>query len=467
MRRRSALGIGITRAKARLATVFFALVVSVTDLLPPRIRYGYVHRFTRLIFREPWTRLEAGTRTQSPILQPSGVARAQTRGIDETVCALVAGAVDVGGIGSVIELLTQGLPAAGIRPVLICSDDGRRVARIRDRGIEVVTVQSEADTTRAIAARPIDVIQLHAAPEPMERAAIASGIPLVPVLHNTEIHFSDTRWRRFATLLGKSAAAIAVSELVRVFHAGHAPHELCDRITVVPNAVPAHGPATQDQRRAARIAVERAIGTDVADDAIFVTLARYDAQKNIAGLVASWLSSVRDPTARLVIAGEPSDWAEARLADAVRRCSPRADRVHLLAASDAWTLLAASDGFILDSFFEGWPVAATEAAAMGLPLVISDVGGARELASMATHSIVIPNPCGRADTVSDRAVARARRRFRHQRNAGALGEAVDAVAGRTTSGRPSVPAATDDRMGAMIEGHASVLRAAARKAIRR
>ena len=70
----------------------------------------------------------------------------------------------------------------------------------------------------------------------------------------------------------------------------------------------------------------------------------------------------------------------------------------LLGSSDARTLLAAADGFVLDSFFEGWPVAATEAASMGLSLVLSDFGGARELiARDPSHSVLIPNPCGLAD----------------------------------------------------------------------
>ena len=451
------------RTRARIASVFFSAVITMTDLLPPRLRYGYVHRLTRLLFRSRLPKLDAAIApTPSPVGQSSGIVEESAHGTERVVCALVAGALDIGGIGSVIEVLTQGLPTVGIRPVVICLRDGMRAARIRDRGVEVVVVRSEADAVRAIVSLAPNVIQLHAAPEPLENAAIASGIPLVPVLHNTEIHFSDARWQRFSTLLARSAAAIAVSELVRAFHAEHLPNSLRDRITVVPNAVPTHGVATVAQGEAARVAVERIVGAPLADAVVFASLARYDAQKNIAGLVASFLSSVRDPRARLVIAGEPSDWAELRLADAIRRCSPRADRVHLLAGSDARTLLAASDGFILNSFFEGWPVAATEAAAMGLPLILSDVGGARELVARdPDRSIVVPNPCGRADGVSDGSVARARRSFRHQSNAVALGAAVDAVVGRAAAGSSVVPLPAPDLMQIMMEGHAMVLRAAA------
>lgn len=457
----------LDRVQARLASVFFSAAITLTDLLPPGVRYGYVHRFTRLLFRSRWPRLDAtGTPASPPKGRASSVAEGASDAAEDVVCALVVGALDIGGIGSVIEVLTQGLPTVGIRPVVVCLGDGARAARIRDRGVEVVAVRSEVDAVRAIDSLTPDVIQLHAAPEPLENAAIASGVPLVPVLHNTEIHFSDARWQRFTALLARSAAAIAVSELVRAFHADHVPSALRHRITVVPNAVPTNGVPTAAQRQAARMAVERVIGAPLADAVVFVSLARYDAQKNIAGLVASFLTSVRDPRARLIVAGEPSDWAELRLADAIRRCNSRADRVHLLAESDARTLLAASDGFILNSFFEGWPVAATEAEAMGLPLILSDVGGARELVARdPDRSMVVPNPCGRADGVSDVIVARARRRFRHQSNAVALGAAVDAVAGRAAAGASPVPAPATGLMRDMMDGHATVVRAAAMSTI--
>ena len=41
-------------------------------------------------------------------------------------------------------------------------------------------------------------------------------------------------------------------------------------------------------------------------------------------------------------------------------------------------LLAAADGFVLDSFFEGWSLASMEALFAGVPMVLSEVGGARE-----------------------------------------------------------------------------------------
>ena len=447
------------RAAARAEAAFFGAVVTATDLLPPRIRYGYVHPLTAGMFRRPLRVLAAtGVRSGATAAPPA------TSSLPATLCcALLTGSMEVGGIGSVVEVLAMAFPMAGVRAVVICTADGARAARLRSRGVEVVVVANEAEAARALRGLDPDVIESHGAPEPLEDAATASGIPVVPVLHNMEIHFSRARWRRFARLLGRSPAAIGVSESVREFHARQVGAELAERIRVVANAVPSEGAPRADERRAARAALERTLETDLAGDFVFVSLTRYDAQKNVAGLVSSFLAAVTADRVRLVVAGEPSDWAELRRADALRRCSDRADRVTLLGSSDARALLAAADGFILDSFFEGWPVAATEAAEAGLGLVLGDFGGARELVDRDRgRSLLIPNACGPAERVSDAAVARARRRCRRQPNALELGAAVDALVrrARDVSRAPVRSWAPAEQLATMVEGHADVLRRA-------
>lgn len=447
------------RVAARAEAAFFGAVVTATDLLPPRIRYGYVHPLTAWMFRRP-LRILAATAVRSG----ASAAPPATSSLPGTLCcALLTGSMEVGGIGSVVEVLATGLPMAGVRAVVICTAEGARVARLRSRGVDVVVVANEAEAEQALRELNPDVIQSHAAPEPLEDAATASGIPVVPVLHNMEIHFSRARWRRFARLLGSSAAAIGVSESVREFHARHVGAALAERIRVVANAVPSEGAPEADERRAARAALGRTLGTDLAGDFVLVSLARYDAQKNVAGLVSSFLATVTADQVRLIVAGEPSDWAELRRADALRRSSERADRVALLGSSDARALLAAADAFILDSFFEGWPVAATEAAATGLGLVLGDFGGARELVDRDRGgSLLIPNACGPAERVSDAAVARARRRCSRQPNAHELGAAVDALVLRVrdASQAPLRSWAPGEQLAAMVEGHADVLRRA-------
>lgn len=449
-----------TRASARVTALLLGVVTGVTGMLPPRIRYGYAHRITGVLLRKPLPAvhaLNAGQKSGSP---------APVTRIGDLRCVLAGGELDVGGIGSVVEMLAARLPATGVTSAVICVDDGARAQRMRDAGIEVRSVHDKASALRALEELCPDVIQLHGAPAYLEAAAQESRAPLVPVMHNTEIHYSRARWRRFSQALSESSSAVAVSELVRTFHAGHLPAPLRSRITVIPNGAPGVGAPDVHQRRDARGRLERAVGARFSDDVVFVCLARYDAQKNIAGTVASFLACVAAGVpAQLVIAGEPSDWVELRRSEAIRRGSRDADRVHLLATSDARTLLAAADAFVLNSFFEGWPVAATEAWAAGLPLILSDFGGARELVGRdPARSVLITNGAGEANEVTDARVERARWRAGRQRNSSDLGGAILRVVDTVHSERalPFAPRAASDGVAAMIDAHARVLRDAAR-----
>src|SRR5581483_4113978 len=53
--------------------------------------------------------------------------------------------------------------------------------------------------------------------------------------------------------------------------------------------------------------------------------------------------------------------------------------------------LAAADIFLLPSLSEGSPIAVMEAMAMGLPVVVTDVGGNRELVADGVHGYVVPS----------------------------------------------------------------------------
>lgn len=430
--------------------------MTLTDLLPPRIRYGYVHPLTARVLQHPLPEVTAVV-TQSD--RPRREAASGPS--DALVVALVADHLDVGGIGAVIEMLADALPRQGVRPVVVCHGDGVRARRMRERGIEVRSAHG-GGTAELFA--DVEVIELHSAPRYLETLAVASDLPLVTAMHNTEIHFTRTRWRQIDALMRRSSAGIAVSDTVREFHARHLPPDLRSRLVVVPNGAPAVATIDAHERGAARRALAERLAVDLDGDFVIVCLARYDSQKNVAGTVASLLHAFERPGldhVRFVYAGTPSDWAELRRADAIRRASPHADRVHLLGNSDPYTLLSAADAFLLNSFFEGWPVAATEAAAAGLPLVLSDVGGARELVSAdPSRATLLPNAAGDAAEVSDARVRAARRHARRQRNRDDLADAVRRLAEEAAPGPRLRPAETAVSVDAMAAGHARVLSAA-------
>ena len=78
---------------------------------------------------------------------------------------------------------------------------------------------------------------------------------------------------------------------------------------------------------------------------------------------------------------------------------------HRGAVADVGTFLSAADAFVSNSFHEGWSVAASEAAWVGLPVVLSDTGGAAELTGPdGAYGILVPNPIGDPLRVDKRAL---------------------------------------------------------------
>ena len=58
---------------------------------------------------------------------------------------------------------------------------------------------------------------------------------------------------------------------------------------------------------------------------------------------------------------------------------------------DAFAWYAASDCFILPSYREGFPNTVLEAGAMGLPCIVTDINGSREIVEDGKNGIVIPS----------------------------------------------------------------------------
>ena len=446
------------RISGAVSATLFGLIADGTSILPPRWRYAYIHPITRRLFPRQLGVLRA-LANASP---PSSIIAQRPADI---VCAIVTDKLDVGGIGAVVEMLVRGLGDFGVRPVVVCQGDGPRAQRLRELGVVVISVADGATDISAVRAARADVVQVHSAPPLLEQAAIDSGVPLIAVLHNTEIHYSRLQWSRFAILCSRASATAAVSRVVKDFHRRHLPATASDVCAIIPNGAPHRMRADHEGRSIARDLLSHAIGHDLTDAVVFVCLARYDSQKNIAGTVASFLraSATTEFPVHLVIAGEPSDWIELRRAEGIRRRSRYSDRVHLLGQSDATGLLNAGDVFLLDSFFEGWPVAASEALDAGLPLMLSDVGGAAELvASDPERSILIPNAAGPADAVTDARVGRARRRSGRQENGAQFTAAIVNLASRIVQDRADSPhmgsTVSGGSVTGMVRAHAELIR---------
>jgi glycosyltransferase involved in cell wall biosynthesis len=115
------------------------------------------------------------------------------------------------------------------------------------------------------------------------------------------------------------------------------------------------------------------------------TVGRLIPQKGVGYLLSAVPEILRArPDTHLIVVGD----GELRGAlEAHCRALAVADRVHFLGASERpWRLLASCDVIALPSLFEGLPLTALEALAVGRPVVATDVGGVAE--------VVVPHRTG-------------------------------------------------------------------------
>jgi glycosyltransferase involved in cell wall biosynthesis len=171
--------------------------------------------------------------------------------------------------------------------------------------------------------------------------------------------------------------------------------------------------------RVARTTARDALG--LRDEFLFVSLSRHTLQKNTYALADAFLEMAPSRrTAHLLICGRVEDPEYARQVVSLRQRSASANRLHLRHNTDRIdVVLAAADAFVLDSYFEGWSLASMEALGAGVPVLLSDVGGAREqLTGGPAKGLLVSNPLG--DPLSVNWESMSSTRYARQTNRGEL-----------------------------------------------
>lgn len=120
------------------------------------------------------------------------------------------------------------------------------------------------------------------------------------------------------------------------------------------------------------------------DGFIWLTVGRITEQKDYPNLFRALAAAPSPSLLWLVGEGELREECEAMVADL-----GLGSRVRFLGVrKDVHELMSAADGFVLGSAWEGLPMVLLEAAASGLPMVATDVGGVSEVVRPGTGLLV-------------------------------------------------------------------------------
>jgi glycosyltransferase involved in cell wall biosynthesis len=378
-------------------------------------------------------------------------------------CMVATGTLDLGGLEIVALFLAHGLPSHGLDTVVAhtpLARSGERPAdSLRCDGVPVVKL-SQHDIRPWLETHRPDVISMHCPPDWLVAAAAEARIPTIETLHGMHSFFDRDTWPSEQLRSRQITGFVAVSELVRRQYLRANPEYLPERIVTIPNGVDSHHIIHRDRS-------EARAWLGLRNEFLFVSLARYALQKNTFGLVTAFSDVGRMcPEAHLLVAGGIVDPFYFEQVRRLRDGSPCAGQIHLHGpCPDVSTVLAAADAFVLDSFFEGWSLASMEALFAGLPVILSEVGGAREQAGEnGRRGFVVGNPLGDPEAVDWPSMGRVR--FCSQVNRAALIEAMCAVvAGRDhwREAREELKAESANRFSidACVQRHADLLTRAA------
>jgi glycosyltransferase involved in cell wall biosynthesis/ribosomal protein S18 acetylase RimI-like enzyme len=303
-----------------------------------------------------------------------------------------------------------------------------------------------------------DLVHTHN-PKPGVIGRVAARLAGVPVVVNT-VHglyaTPEDPFRKRAAVLGLEWLAARCSDLE--LYQSEEDLRWARRIRLVPRRrsellgngtdLDHFDPGLVGVERVAELRRELGLPQDVL---VVGMVGRLVAEKGYRELFAA-AHAVRqaDPRVRFLAVGAPDlDKADAITGAELKRAG--GDLCFAGWRDDVRDLLAAVDIFVLASWREGMPRSAIEAAAMGKPLVLTDIRGCREVARHEREALLVPprDPEALAaavlrlagdPTLRERLGAAARRRALERFGEAAVAERV-AASYRTLLGPPIPPAA--------------------------
>ncbi|RBM05601.1 glycosyl transferase family 1 [Streptomyces sp. PT12] len=322
------------------------------------------------------------------------------RRVPKTVMHLVQ-PVD-GGVARVVTDLVRAQTTNGMRAVVACPSGGwlERAAAaagaevrlwLAERGPGLNLPWEAACAARVIRRARPDVVHLHSAKAGLAgRLALRGRLPTVFQPHAWSFEAVGqpgdrlaAGWERFGARWAHRVLCVSEAERARGERAG-----VAARWAVIPNGVDLErfSPAGGVARRQARAALA-AVHALPQRAPLVVCVGRLCHQKGQDTLLRAWpWVTARLPEARLALVGEGPE------GNALRSAAPPS-ALFAGHSDDIKPWYAAADVVVLPSRWEGMALAPLEAMAAGRPVVLTDVGGARETLppGHAPHCLVPPD----------------------------------------------------------------------------
>jgi glycosyltransferase involved in cell wall biosynthesis len=325
-----------------------------------------------------------------------------------TKLLMVVNALHVGGGERFLVGLATGLPAErwDVTVCVMKKHDGPLISELEDAGVRVVTIDRSGRKDVGAFARLVSLVRRER-PEIVHShmftanlwGTLAARLARVPVViaHEQTWSYVGQPLRRFldGRVIGRRAdvmVAVSTRDQERMTSIEHVP---AGKTVFIPNAyMPPLGEQPDGDLRS-ELGLDR-------DTPLAGTMVVLRPQKALDVLIDAFaIVSERLPEAHLAIAGY-GQMAEVWQAHA--RAIGVADRVHWLGIrTDGAVVRDALDVAVMSSDFEGTPLFAFECMAAHLPMVVTDVGGQRDIFESGTSALLVPpqDPAAMAEALEE------------------------------------------------------------------
>ena len=301
--------------------------------------------------------------------------------------------LDKGGLEQVIFDIATKVDKNLFNVYIACIEkDGHIAEKCRKAGIQVFLINKNKKKYEDLIPKlKIDLINPHYSLFGLDVAS-KFDIPVVPVLHSNYIWLSESDKLKFKDADKHIKRYIAVSKNVSRFSRhfwGISPR----KIELIPNGIniEAH------ERSTKKIKTRRDFNLDD-DDCVFLNVAAYYAVKNHNLMISAMRDLVKKyPKMRIICVGHVMDSRYySKIREEIKRKNLEKNIIFtgFMPHKKLLGLYSIADAFLLPSLSEGWSVSTMEAMLYGLPMILTDVGGSREIIEDNEIGIVIPNSYG-------------------------------------------------------------------------
>jgi len=300
--------------------------------------------------------------------------------------------LDKGGLERVICDIAEEIDKKKFNVCIVCTNRGGLLAEeLKTKKIPVFVLGRKKTTeySQIIQDKKIDLINTHYS-NFKKRGGEAQKIPIVEFIHNTYCWLSQYEIDEFQKKDEEVKKYIAVSR-----NAAYYSEEILginpSKIEVIPNGLNLKRFSISGQKQDLRLK----LGFKK-DDFIFFNPAAFAPPKGHFLILAALKKLAGQyPQIKVVSAGSPADPHFLKALRSNVSKEKLGERFLVLNyVKNVSEYYQAADAFLLPSFYEGWSIAVMEAMYHQLPMILTDVGGAKEVICNNDIGLVLPHPCG-------------------------------------------------------------------------